>query len=163
MATHQASCSCGRLTVELEGDPVRVSVNIAPRVLLEPGLADRITLRLSEIGLLATAQRVLGALAFCHVDRRGDNLYELSSCREHGQDVCIDVFDRPIWQFESELVLEASPFVQCALDISVDRVDIVWMDPSPHGFAVRETLDRIKPPDAVTLLRPIENFRRSRT
>jgi hypothetical protein len=26
MATHQASCSCGRLTVELEGDPVRVSV-----------------------------------------------------------------------------------------------------------------------------------------
>src|SRR6266446_4974550 len=48
----------------------------------------------------ATAQRILGALAFCHVDRRGDNLYELSGCREHGQDVCIDVFDRPIWQFE---------------------------------------------------------------
>jgi hypothetical protein len=26
MATHEAACSCGQLTVELEGDPVRASV-----------------------------------------------------------------------------------------------------------------------------------------
>src|SRR5258706_14178495 len=33
------------------------------------------------------------------------------------------------------------------------------MDLSEHGFAARNTLRRIKPPDAVNLLRPIENRR----
>src|ERR1700744_1124018 len=33
------------------------------------------------------------------------------------------------------------------------------MDPLPHRFAARNALQRIKPPDAGSLLRPIMNFR----
>jgi hypothetical protein len=33
---------------------------------------------------------------------------------------------------------------------------IIWMDPLPHSFPAREALLRIKPPDSVALLRPIE-------
>src|SRR6202030_3119725 len=70
-----------------------------------------------------------------------------------------DVFDRSIGQYDSELVPKASLFAHSVLDVFVHPVSVVWMDPAPHRFAARKALQRIKPPDAGSLLGPIKNFR----
>jgi hypothetical protein len=76
---------------------------------------------------------------------------------------CFKIFDCSIGYYDSELDRVVPFSTQCLLGLVEHAVSVVWMDPSPHGFAVREALRRIKPPDSVTLLRPIENFPRSRT
>lgn len=75
---------------------------------------------------------------------------------------CFEIFDCPIGEHDSVIDLVISFLPQCFLGLSVNPVSVVWVDPSPYSFAVRETLSRIKPPDSVTLLRPIENFRHGR-
>ena len=66
----------------------------------------------------------------------------------------------PSGSLSSELVLEAAPFAQCALDLFVHRVYIVWMNPLPHRFSAWVALQRIKPEQAKSLVRKIEDFRR---
>ena len=75
---------------------------------------------------------------------------------------CFEIFDCSIGQYDSELARVVSFLAHCLLGLFVHPVSIVWMDPLPHTFRGRKALQRIKPPDSVTLLRPIENFRRSR-
>ena len=73
---------------------------------------------------------------------------------------CFDMFDRSIGQYDSELVRKASLFAHSAFDVFVHPVHVVWMDPLPHGFAVRNALQGIKPKEAGSLLGPIRNFSR---
>src|SRR6476620_836885 len=72
---------------------------------------------------------------------------------------CFDVFDRSIGQYDSELVRKTSLFAHSALDVVVHPVQVVWMNPLPNRFAAWNALQRIKPPNAGSLFRPIKNFR----
>src|SRR5580704_15431683 len=69
------------------------------------------------------------------------------------------VFHRSIGQYDSVPDRVASFFAQCALNFCVQPVAVVRVDALGHGFATRNTLSLIKPPDAVSLLRPIEDRR----
>jgi hypothetical protein len=109
------------------------------------------------------AEAFLGALAFSDIDVCADYLDKLSMLGEQMMANCFEIFDCSIGEHDSEIDPVISFLPQCFLGLFVHPVSVAWMDPSPHSFAVRETLHRIKPPDSVTLLRPIENFRRSRT
>jgi hypothetical protein len=72
-------------------------------------------------------------------------------------DNAIQVFHRSIGQYDSVPDRVASLFAQCALNLCVQPVPVVRVDALEHGFATRNALRRIKPPDAVNLLRPIED------
>src|SRR5271154_5638942 len=70
-----------------------------------------------------------------------------------------DVFDRSVGKYDSELDRTVSLFAQCVVDLLVVPVSVVGVDPLQHRFPARKALRRIKPPDAESLLRPIENCR----
>src|SRR5262249_43087946 len=86
----------------------------------------------------------------------------LSTRGEHMMANCFEIFDRSIGKHDSELDRVVSFLAQRLLGLVEHPVSVVWMDPLQHNCAVREALRRIKPPNSVTLLRPIENFPRSR-
>src|SRR5208282_6584773 len=68
-----------------------------------------------------------------------------------------EVFDCPVGKNDSELDHVLSFLAQRLQDLCAHPVAIVWMDPLPRRFTVGETLQRIKTPDSVAFLRPIEN------
>src|SRR5208283_2207821 len=75
---------------------------------------------------------------------------------ERGTAYGFEMFDTPIGKDDSEPERVLSPLEQRLPDFAAYSIAIVWMDPLPDSFAVRETQQRIKPPDSVALLRPIE-------
>jgi hypothetical protein len=117
-----------------------------------------------EIGLQLAQSLVLllRALALRHIDVCTDNLDEVPARGENMMANCFNMFDGSIGEHDSEIDRVGSFLVQRLFSLVEHPASVAWMDPSAHGFAVRETLRRIKPPNSVTLLRPIENLCRSR-
>src|ERR1700757_3763882 len=74
--------------------------------------------------------------------------------------VCFQVFDCSIGQQDSELLKEIYLFAQCILDFFPQPFLILWVNASPHIVSAWKALQRIKPPDAVTLVRPIQKLPR---
>src|SRR5258708_9676415 len=72
--------------------------------------------------------------------------------------VCFQVFDGSIRQQDSELGKEISFLAQCVLNFSPYPFSIVWVNAFPHIVSAWKALQRIKPPDAVTLVRPIQKM-----
>src|SRR5258707_2696261 len=70
--------------------------------------------------------------------------------------VCFQVFDGSIRQQDSELGKEISFLAQCVLNFPPYPFSIVWVNAFPHIVSAWKALQRIKPPDAVTLVRPIQ-------
>src|ERR1700722_9128781 len=70
--------------------------------------------------------------------------------------VCFQVFDRSIRQYDSELLKEISLLAQCLLDFSPQPFSIVRVNASPHIISAWKAQQRIKPPDSVTLVRPVQ-------
>src|SRR5882724_11743760 len=68
--------------------------------------------------------------------------------------VCFQVFDCSIRQQDSELLKEISLFAQRLLDFFPQPFLIVWVNASPHIVSAWRALQRIKSPDAVTLVPP---------
>src|SRR6516165_680432 len=75
---------------------------------------------------------------------------------------CFDVFDCSIRQNDSEVSCEISLLAQCLLDFFPHHVSIVWVNAFPPIFSAWKALQRVKPPDPVTLVRPIEVTHRCR-
>src|SRR5262245_18038964 len=73
---------------------------------------------------------------------------------------CRQIFDCPIAEYNFELVRVIFFLAQCLLDLFPHPVSIV--DPLPQSFAAWKALQWIKPPDPVTLVRPIEILHRCR-
>src|SRR4029453_1798893 len=94
---------------------------------------------------------------FGHVDVRSDHLDKLSVRGEQRTSSRFDVFDRSIGKDDSELEREISFLMQGLLGLYIHSLAIIWMDPLQHSFPVREALQRIKSPDSVTFLRPINS------
>src|SRR5260370_42018016 len=69
---------------------------------------------------------------------------------------CFQVFDCSIRQQDSEFLKEVSLLAQCLLDFFPQPFSIVWVNAFPHIVSAWKALQRIKPPDAVTLVRPIK-------
>src|SRR5271165_1108576 len=107
----------------------------------------------------ALPQCSFGTLAHGQINVCDDNLYKLAAYGEHRTAVCFEVFDRSVGQYDSELDRTASLLAPCELVLFAGSVSVVRVNPSPHRFAARNSLQRIKPPDAVSLLRPIKNRR----
>ena len=56
--------------------------------------------------------------------------------------------------------MRIAPFLgECELNPCKHPVPVVWVKPFGHRFKGRNTQRRIKPPDAVSLLRKIEDLR----
>ena len=68
----------------------------------------------------------------------------------------LDMFDGPFGQDDSELDRMLSFVVQCLPDHVAYSVAVVWMDTLLHSLMARESLHRVKLPDPVAFLRPIE-------
>jgi len=67
---------------------------------------------------------------------------------------CRQIFDCPIGEHNFELARVIFLLAQRLLDLFPHPVAIV--DPLPQSIAARKALQRIKSPDPVTLVRPIE-------
>ena len=67
-----------------------------------------------------------------------------------------DMFDRSVGKYDSELDCETSFLTHGLVGLCIDPVAIVWVYPLQHGFLAREALQRIKSPDSVAFLRPID-------
>ena len=72
---------------------------------------------------------------------------------------CFQVFDRSLGHYDSVPDRELSFLVHCAPNLCVQPVAVARVDPLEHYIAARKTLRRVKSPDAVSLLRRIENCR----
>src|SRR5258708_20649635 len=72
--------------------------------------------------------------------------------------VCFQVFDGSIRQQDSELGKEISFLAQCVLNFPPYPFSIVWVNAFPHIVSAWKALHPIKPPDAVTLVRPIQQI-----
>src|SRR6266850_8137509 len=96
------------------------------------------------------------ALALRHVDVCANDLDQLAEGRKFMMGVCFQVFDCSIRQQDSELLKEISLLAQCLLDFFPQPFSIVWVNAFPHIVSAWKALQRIKPPDPVTLVRPIQ-------
>ena len=102
---------------------------------------------------------LLRAFAFRHIDMRSDHLNEFSVRGEQGVAGRFDMFDRSVGKNNSELDREISFLTHGLVGLCIDSLAIIWMYPLQHGFPAREALQRIKSPDPVAFLRPIEQAR----
>src|ERR1700739_3646352 len=98
------------------------------------------------------------ALPLSHIDACADDLDQLAEGGKLMMGVCFQVFDRSIRQQDSELLKEFSLPAQCLLDFSPQPFSIVWVNASPHIISAWKALQRIKPPDPVTVVRPIKKI-----
>jgi EAL domain-containing protein (putative c-di-GMP-specific phosphodiesterase class I) len=110
------------------GDPVRVSVNIAPRVLLEPGLADRIT-HLLEMARLPPSLLRLEVTETTVMSDPERSLEVLRELCDRGMSVAIDDFGTG---HSSLAYLTSRP---CD-ELKIDRGFIVAMEEDPRVEAV---------------------------
>jgi len=110
------------------GDPVRVSVNIAPRVLLEPGLADRIT-HLLEMARLPPSLLRLEVTETTVMSDPERSLEVLRELCERGMSIAIDDFGTG----HSSLAYLTS--LPCH-ELKIDRGFIVAMEEDPRVEAV---------------------------
>ena len=92
------------------------------------------------------------AYAFRHIDVGSDKLNRLSIRRKQRMAGGCEMSDCPIRKDNSELDRVVSFLTPGLQDQCPHPVPIVWMDSLPHGLTVRETLQRIKPPDSVAFL-----------
>src|SRR4051812_46198716 len=124
------------------------------------GLLDRDRFRQDLRHRVLHAQAILYTLALRHIDICTDDLNELTVRGEQVMASCRQTFDCPIGKYDLELTPVISFVAQRLLNFVPNFVSIV--DPLPQGFAARKALQRIKSPDPVTLVRPIEILHRGR-
>ncbi len=110
------------------GDPVRVSVNIAPRVLLEPGLADRIT-HLLDMARLPPALLRLEVTETTVMTDPDRSLAVLRELCDRGMSIAIDDFGTG----HSSLAYLTS--LPCD-ELKIDRAFITAMEEDPRTEAV---------------------------
>src|SRR5258708_7833258 len=72
--------------------------------------------------------------------------------------VCFQVFDCSIRQQDSEFLKEFSLLAQGLLDFFPQPFSIVWVNALPHSVSAWKALQRIKPEQAKSLVRKIEDF-----
>ena len=116
----------------------------------------RFTCARSDFQLAKSLVLLLRAFAFRHIDVRSDHLDKFSIRGEQRMAGRFDIFDRPVGKYDSELECEISLLMQRLLGLYIYSLAIIWMDPLQHSFPVREALQRIKSPDLVTFLRPVD-------
>src|SRR4051812_47306119 len=124
------------------------------------GLLDGDRFRQHLRHLVLHAQPILYTLALRHIDICTDDLNELAVRGEQVMASCRQRFDCPIGKYNFELARVISFVAQRLLNLVPNPVPIVY--PLPQGFAAWKPLQRIKSPDPITLVRPIEILHRSR-
>src|SRR5277367_3695750 len=102
---------------------------------------------------------LLGELASRHIKMCNNNLDKFPDWGEPWSPNRFQMFGRSIGQYDSILDRVVSSLANRALNLCEQSVSVVRVDPLVHSFAARHTLRRIKPPDAVSLLGPVENRR----
>jgi hypothetical protein len=95
---------------------------------------------------------LLRVLAFRHIDVRPDHLDKLSIRGEQRVAGRFYIFDRSIGKYDSELECETSFLAHGLVGLHIHSLAIIWMYPLQYSFPVREALQRIEFPDAVTFL-----------
>src|ERR1700741_1414712 len=107
----------------------------------------------------AFPQCFLSALPYRYIHLCRDNLNKFSAAGERRSADCFKVLDRPVGEYNSVRGRVISSLAHRALNFCAQPLPVVGMDSLEHGFATWNPLRRVKSPDAVRLLRSIENRR----
>ncbi len=103
---------------------------------------------------------LLCVFTFRHIDMRSEHFNSFFISRIQWAAYRLNMFDRSIWKYDSELERKISFLTQGLLSLCIRLLAIIWMYPLQHSLPARKTLRRIKTPYSITFLRPINRRRR---
>ena len=83
--------------------------------------------------------------AFGHIHLRTSNFDKFSAFSEYGMTRTVEMSDRYVGEYDSELHSIVPSFAQRPLDVVEHGTAIVWMDSFQDRVAVRKALLRIEP------------------